>query len=153
MPVALPYLLQPGSWRFPKSVACIIATSAAWRSSNTLPTGLHRHQGKLPVLLTFFVATPRKPNGLRIPVALPPTRLGVLPCGSQDAPERVGRGFGEGQVTGHVTRSTFDRYNIVSEDDLRMATQKTTMYVDTLPTKRLSPSQSRDRPIAVGAFA
>ena len=30
----------------------------------------------------------------------------------------------------------FDRYNIVSEDDLRMATQKTTMYVDTLPTKR-----------------
>jgi hypothetical protein len=27
-------------------------------------------------------------------------------------------------------------YHIVSEDDLRLAAQKTTMYVDTLPTKR-----------------
>jgi hypothetical protein len=28
----------------------------------------------------------------------------------------------------------FDRYNIVSEDDLRTAMQKTSLYVDTLPT-------------------
>ena len=41
-------------------------------------------------------------------------------------------------VTGHVTRSMVDRYNIVSEDDLRMAAQKTTLYVDTLPVKRVS---------------
>ena len=41
-------------------------------------------------------------------------------------------------VTGHLTRSMFDRYNIGSEDDLRIAAQKTTMYVDTLPTKRVS---------------
>lgn len=41
-------------------------------------------------------------------------------------------------VTGHVTRSMFDRYKILSEEDLRMAAQKTTMYVDTLPTARFT---------------
>jgi hypothetical protein len=41
-------------------------------------------------------------------------------------------------VFGAVTHSMFDRYNIVTEDDPRMAAQKTTLYVDTLPTKRAS---------------
>jgi len=31
-------------------------------------------------------------------------------------------------VTGHVTRSMFDRYNIMAEDDLRSAMQRTAAY-------------------------
>ena len=52
--------------------------------------------------------------------------------GVRGVPERVAAA-----VTWHVTRSIFDRFNIVSEDDLRMAAQKTTMYVDTLLTTRV----------------
>jgi hypothetical protein len=29
-----------------------------------------------------------------------------------------------------------DRYNVVNETDLRLAAQRTTLYVDTLPTTR-----------------
>jgi len=44
------------------------------------------------------------------------------------------------QIRGHNTRSVIERYNIVSEDDLRMAAQKTTKYVDTPPTSRSGSS-------------
>jgi integrase len=39
-------------------------------------------------------------------------------------------------ISGHRTRAIFDRYNISSEDDLREAAQKVTLYLDTLPTSR-----------------
>ena len=37
-------------------------------------------------------------------------------------------------ISGHRTRSIFDRYNIVSDDDIREAMAKITAYVASLPT-------------------
>jgi hypothetical protein len=40
------------------------------------------------------------------------------------------------KISGHRTDSTFRRYDITSEDDLRDAVEKVAAYVDTLPTGR-----------------
>jgi len=51
-------------------------------------------------------------------------------------------------VTGHKTRAMFDRYNIVSEDDLRAAMQRQSEYVARLPKTAMVTSLAAVKPRA-----
>src|SRR5712664_323469 len=77
---------------------------AVYKRTTARP-GLHRHQGTPPVLLSFFLATARKPDGLRIPVALPPTRLAVLPVDLKMLPSESDEVFAKDRMLGWIVRS------------------------------------------------
>ncbi len=53
------------------------------------------------------------------------------------------------KITGHRTRSVFDRYNIVSHDDLKEATKRHEAYIEAQSGQRKKISIREEPPTAI----